>query len=124
MFDLSHFCNIIRGCHKLTGRVPSSEHHFQVFGTVFQEAYQFAFLNGSMVAGGDNFIQNQYRFYVNSWGRDKTQIIASRVGAESPARFLCTAEEDSVSEITEVTYPEADPLQDFGLVVAALNKAI
>ena len=66
----------------------------------------------------------QKRFYVNSWGRDKTQIIASRVGVESPARFLCTAEEDSVSEITEVTYPEADPLQDFGLVVAALNKAI
>ena len=65
-----------------------------------------------------------FGFYVNSWGRDKTQIIASRVGAESPARFLCTAEEDSVSEITEVTYPEADPLQDFGLVVAALNKAI
>ena len=64
------------------------------------------------------------RFYVNSWGRDKTQIIASRVGGESPARFLCTAEEDSVSEITEVRYPEADPLQDFGLVVAALNKAI
>ena len=63
-------------------------------------------------------------FYVNSWGRDKTQIIASRVGVESPARFLCTAEENSVSEITEVTYPEADPLQDFGLVVAALNKAI
>ena len=65
-----------------------------------------------------------FGFYVNSWGRDKTQIIASRVGVESPARFLCTAEEDSVSEITEVTYPEADPLQDFGLVVAALNKAI
>ena len=64
------------------------------------------------------------RFYVNSWGRDKTQIIASRVGGESPARFLCTVEEDSVSEITEVRYPEADPLQDFGLVVAALNKAI
>ena len=64
------------------------------------------------------------RLYVNSWGRDKTQIIASRVGGESPARFLCTAEENSVSEITEVTYPEADPLQDFGLVVAALNKAI
>ena len=68
--------------------------------------------------------RNLNRFYVNSWGRDKTQIIASRVGVESPARFLCTAEEDSVSEITEVTYPEADPLQDFGLVVAALNKAI
>ena len=65
-----------------------------------------------------------FRLYVNSWGRDKIQIIASRVGVESPARFLCTAEEDSVSEITEVTYPEADPLQDFGLVVAALNKAI
>ena len=64
------------------------------------------------------------RFYVNSWGRDKTQIIASRVGVKAPARILCMAEEDSVSEITEVTYSEADPLQDFGLVVAALNKAI
>ena len=63
-------------------------------------------------------------FYVNSWGREKKQIIAIRVGVKAPARFLCTAEEDSVSEITEVRYPEADPLQDFGLVVAALNKAI
>ena len=72
----------------------------------------------------DRFYTVKNGFYVNSWGRDKTQIIASRVGVESPARFLCTAEEDSVSEITEVTYPEADPLQDFGLVVAALNKAI
>ena len=62
--------------------------------------------------------------YVNSWGRDKKEIIASRVGVKASARFLCTAEEDSVSEITEVRYPEADPLQDFGLVVAALNKAI
>ena len=64
------------------------------------------------------------RFYVNSWGRDKKEIIASRVGVKAPARFLCTAEEDSVSEIAEVTHPEANPLQDFGLVVAALNKAI
>ena len=64
------------------------------------------------------------RLYVNSWGRDKKQIIVRRVGVKAPARFSCTAEEDSVSEITEVTYPEADPLQDFGLVVAALNKAI
>ena len=34
------------------------------------------------------------------------------------------AEEDSVSEISEVTHPVADPFQDFGLVVAAFNKAI
>jgi hypothetical protein len=38
----------------------------------------------------------------NSWGRGKKQIIASRVGDCSPARFLCTAEEDSISEISEV----------------------
>lgn len=62
--------------------------------------------------------------YVNSWGRDKKEIIASRVGVKAPARFLCTAEEDSVSEIAEVTHPEANPLQDFGFVVAAFNKAI
>ena len=49
------------------------------------------------------------RLYVNSWGRDKKEIIASRVGAKASTRFLCTAEEDSVSEITEVTHPEADP---------------
>ena len=64
------------------------------------------------------------RLYVNSWGRDKKEIIASRVGVKAPARFLCTAEEDSVSEIAEVTHPEANPLQDFGFVVAAFNKAI
>ena len=50
------------------------------------------------------------RLYVNSWGRDKIEIIASRVGAGSPARFLCTAEEDSISEVTEVTHSEADAL--------------
>ena len=64
------------------------------------------------------------RFYVNSWGRDKIQIIGSRVGVKAPARFLCAAEENPVSEIAEVTHSKADPFQDFGLVVAALNKAI
>ena len=44
--------------------------------------------------------------------------------SESPGTFLCTAEEDSVSEIAEVTHSEADALQDFGFVVAAFNKAI
>ena len=34
------------------------------------------------------------------------------------------AEENSIFEIAEVTHPEADSFQDFGLVVAALNKAI
>ena len=85
---------------------------------------QLPYRTGNTAIFGGNRYLVPFRFYVNSWGRDKTQIIASRVGGESPARFLCTAEEDSVSEITEVRYPEADPLQDFGLVVAALNKAI
>ena len=62
--------------------------------------------------------------YVNSWGRGKKQKIASRVGAKAPARFLCMAEENSVSEIAEVTHPKADPFQDFGLVVAAFNKTV
>ena len=62
--------------------------------------------------------------YVNSWGRDKKEIIVSRVGVKAPARFSCMAEEDSVSEIAEITHPKADPFQDFGLVVAAFNKAI
>ena len=54
----------------------------------------------------------------------KKQIIASRVGAKTPARFLCIAGENSISEIAEVTHSEADSLQDFGLVIAAFNKAI
>ena len=64
------------------------------------------------------------RLYVNSWGRDKKGIIASRVGAKTPARFLCMAEENSVSEIAEIAHPEADPFQGFGFVVASFNKAI
>ena len=51
-----------------------------------------------------------FRLYVNSWGRDKKETIASRVGVKAPARFLCMAEENSVSEIAEVTHSEADPL--------------
>ena len=39
-------------------------------------------------------------------------------------RFSCTAEEDSISEIAEITHSEADPFQDFGLVVAAFNKTV
>ena len=38
--------------------------------------------------------------------------------------ILCMAEENSVFEIAEVTHSEADPFQDFGLVVAAFNKAV
>ena len=63
-------------------------------------------------------------FYVNSWGREKKQIIAIRVGVKAPARILCMAEEDSVSEIAEVTHPEADPFQDFCFVVATFYKTI
>ena len=82
----------------------------------------FALNNTSSIPTGK--IRGDFWFYVNSWGRDKKEIIASRVGVKAPARFLCTAEEDSVSEIAEVTHPEANPLQDVGFVVAAFNKAI
>ena len=71
-----------------------------------------------------NILDPKFWFYVNSWGRDKKQIIASRVGVKTPARFLCIAGENSISEIAEVTHSEADSLQDFGLVIAAFNKAI
>ena len=54
----------------------------------------------------------------------KHKYIGSRVGVKAPARFLCMAEEDSVSKITEITHPEADAFQDFGFVVAAFNKAV
>ena len=47
--------------------------------------------------------------YVNSWGRDKKQIIGSRVEVKASARFLCAAEENPVSEIAEVTHSKADP---------------
>ena len=64
------------------------------------------------------------RFYVNSWGREKKQIIAIRVGVKAPARILCMAEEDSVSEIAEVTHSKAYPFQGFGFIIASFNKAI
>lgn len=50
----------------------------------------------------------------------KSQVCRS----ESSGTILCMAEENSIFEIAEVTHPEADSFQDFGLVVAALNKAI
>ena len=64
------------------------------------------------------------RLYVNSWGRGKKQIISICAVEESAAQILCTAEENSVSEISEITHPKADTLQDFCLVIAAFNKAI
>ena len=87
------------------------------------EGFQFWFYNkcwGQVMSLTPTFI----RLYVNSWGRGKKQNIASRVGVKAPARFLCTGEKDSVSEIAEITHPKADPFQDFGLVVAAFNKTV
>ena len=64
------------------------------------------------------------RLYVNSWGRGKKGKIESRVGVKAPARFSCMAEENSVSEIAEITHSEADAFQSFALVVAAFNKTV
>ena len=64
------------------------------------------------------------RFYVNSWGREKKQIIAIRVGVKAPARILCMAEEDSVSEIAEVTHSKEDPFQGVGCIIASFNQTI
>ena len=80
--------------------------------------------NPNLFPIGDAFGFFIFRLYVNSWGRDKKEIIASRVGVKAPARFSCMAEENSVSEIAEITHPKADPFQDFGLVVAAFNKTV
>ena len=52
------------------------------------------------------------------------RVIVGQHAEEFQARFSCTAEEDSISEIAEITHAEADPFQDFGLVVAASNEAI
>lgn len=54
----------------------------------------------------------------------RIKIITGRVGAKIPARFLCMAVEDPVSEIAEIAHPKADALQDFCPVVAALNEAV
>ena len=43
---------------------------------------------------------------------------------KAPTRFLCVAEEDSVSEILEIPHTEANALQDLGLVVAAFRISI
>ena len=42
----------------------------------------------------------------------------------APARFLCMAEKDSLSEIGEIPHTKADTLQNLCFVVAALNEAI
>ena len=63
-------------------------------------------------------------FYVNSWGRAKIEQFSDRVGAKASARFLCITEEDSLSEISEVTHTEANPLQHFCFVIAAFNEAV
>ena len=47
-----------------------------------------------------------------------------RVGAKAPARFLRITEEDSLSEIIEVTHTETNSFQDLGFVVAAFDIAV
>ena len=47
-----------------------------------------------------------------------------RVGAKAPARFLSITEENSLSEIVEVTHTEANPFQDFSFVIATFNISI
>ena len=47
-----------------------------------------------------------------------------RVGAKAPARFLRITEEDSLSEIIEVTHTETNSFQDLGFVVAAFYISV
>ncbi len=57
--------------------------------------------------GTDGVHRDLLWFYVNSWGRDKTQInrvVSERIG---PARFSCMAEQDSFPEIGFIKrYPD------------------
>lgn len=59
-------------------------------------------------------------FYVNRWGRDKKEKLLSRVGADCdravPTRFFSMAEENSITEITEVTRSMAGILSFFSAV--------
>ena len=63
-------------------------------------------------------------FYVNSWGRAKNVIVMDRVGAKVPARFLCITEENSLSEIAEVTHTETYSFQDLRFIIAAFNISV
>lgn len=51
--------------------------------------------------------QSFFGFYVNSWGRTKVKN-KDRVGAEATARFLCITEKNSLSEVREIAYTEAN----------------
>ena len=43
---------------------------------------------------------------------------------KAPARFLCITEENSLSEIVEVSHTKTNTFQDFGFVIAAFNITI
>lgn len=45
------------------------------------------FRNKALARGIDPVDINLLRFYVNSWGRAKNEIVLNRVGEKSPARF-------------------------------------
>ena len=62
------------------------------------ENIDFTGLSHVFLLGGGESQPRIFGSMFNSWGRGKKQIIASRVGDCSPARFLCTAEEDSISD--------------------------
>ena len=66
----------------------------------------------------------KFWLYVNSWGRDKKEMIWKACRRGISGTLLCMAEKDSVSEIAEVTHTGANPFQDFGFVITAFNKAV
>ena len=47
-----------------------------------------------------------------------------RVGAKAPARFLSITEENSLSEIVEVSHTKTNTLQDLSFVIAAFNITV
>ena len=83
-------------------------HNPEVVGSSPASATRIPLESGSMSIVGVEIKRN----YCKSCRRDIS------------GRISCTAEEDSISEIAEITHSEADPFQDFGLVVAAFNKTV
>ena len=69
-------------------------------------------------------LPKEKRFYVNSWGRAKKEIVMDRVGAKAPARFLCITEQYSFPEIIEIRHAKADSFQDFSFIITAFNITV
>ena len=107
------FSTVGRAC--LEGRSPS---------LLGKDEVASSNLASSSIKRSKPFGFDLFRFYVNSWGRAKNEIVTDRVGAKAPARLLCITKENSFSEVIEITHSERNSFQDLSFVVTAFNIAI